>query len=112
MQTPRALFIVLTLFVASSASRAGEKWKPLWDGKTFDGWHVIGQGEWKIIDGAIRATHAKQEKEFGHIVVLVNGIPSAELKDDPGRREGRFAFQVHGGQDCEVWFKDVEIMVE
>ena len=34
---------------------------------------------------------------------------SAELKDDPGRREGRFALQVHGGQDCEVWFKDIEI---
>ena len=48
----------------------------------------------------------------GHIVVLVNGIKSAELKDDPGRREGRFALQVHAGQDCEVWFKDIEIMAE
>ena len=48
----------------------------------------------------------------GHIVVHVNGIKTAELKDDPGRREGKFAFQVHGGQDCEVWFKDVEIQAE
>jgi len=42
----------------------------------------------------------------------VNGIKSAEVKDDPGRREGRFALQVHGGMDCEVWFKDVEIKAE
>lgn len=48
----------------------------------------------------------------GHIVVHVNGIKSAELKGDPGRREGKFALQVHGGQDCEVWFKDIEIMAE
>ena len=48
----------------------------------------------------------------GHLVVHVNGIKSAELKDDPGRRAGRFALQVHGGQDCEVWFKDIEIMAE
>ena len=48
----------------------------------------------------------------GHIVVHANGIKTAELKDDPGRREGKFALQVHGGQDCEVWFKDIEITTE
>ena len=48
----------------------------------------------------------------GHIVVHVNGIKTAELKDDPGRREGKLALQVHGGQDCEVWFKDIEITTE
>jgi hypothetical protein len=48
----------------------------------------------------------------GHIVVTVNGKVSAELKDDPGRREGKFALQVHGGQDCDVWFKDIEMRVE
>ncbi len=48
----------------------------------------------------------------GHIVVHVNGIKTAELNDDPGRREGKFALQVHGGQDCEVWFKDIEITTE
>ncbi len=189
----------LVLAVACTSVRAAENWKPLWNGKTLDGWHVIGKGEWKIVDGAIRGMHAKEEKEFGHlvsdktyrdftvrlkykavkgnsglyfrieekgfsgvtgfqaeidpdkdagglyetngrawvsqpkpadvkrwykpgewnemtvsahgghVVVYVNGIKSAELKDDPGRREGKFALQVHGGQDCEVWFKDIEI---
>ena len=194
--------VLVSLAVGIVAANAAEKWKPLWDGKTFNGWHIIGKGEWKIIDGAIRGTHKKEEQEFshlvtdkvyrdftvrlkykavkgnsglyfrieekgysgvsgfqaeidaekdagglyetngrawvsqpkpedvkryfkpgqwnemtvsahgGHIVVHVNGIKSAELKDDPGRREGRFALQVHGGQDCEVWFKDIEIMAE
>jgi hypothetical protein len=45
----------------------------------------------------------------GHIVVRINGKISAELADDPGRREGRFALQLHGGKDVEVWFKDIEI---
>ena len=45
----------------------------------------------------------------GDIVVTVNGMTSAELKNDPGRPAGKFALQVHGGQDVEVWFKDIEI---
>jgi len=175
-------------------------WKPLWDGKTFSGWHVIGKGDWKIQDGAIHAIHSKEEKEFGHLVsdktfsdftarldykslrgnsgfyfridekgttgvagfqaeidatkdagglyetdgrawvsqpsaenvqkwfkpqawnsmtvsahgrwlaVDVNGSRSAELRDDPGRLEGHLALQLHGNQDCEVFFKNIEIL--
>ena len=48
----------------------------------------------------------------GHLVVTVNGHKSAEVKNDPGRAEGKFALQVHAGQDCDVWFKDIEIRVE
>jgi len=175
-------------------------WKPLWDGRTFDGWHTIGKGGWKIKDGVICATHPKEEKEFGHLVsdkpfsdftvrlaykavkgnsglyfrieekgatgvsgfqaeidatkdagglyetngrtwvrkpsaddvkrwfepqkwntmtvsahgrwiaVDVNGHRSAELRDDPGRLEGHFALQMHGRLDCELYFKDIEIL--
>lgn len=202
MKTPRALLTALALAVTCFPGLAAEQWAPLWDGRTLDGWHVIGKGEWKIIDGAIRGRHAKEEKEFGHlvsdrsfkdftvrlkykavtgnsglyfrieekgfsgvsgfqaeidptkdagglyetggrawvvqpkpeevrrwfkpgewnemtvsargghVVIHVNGIKSAELQDDPGRRAGRFALQVHGGQDCEVWFKDIELKLE
>lgn len=177
-------------------------WKPIWDGKTLSGWHVIGKGEWKIEDGVIHATNAKDEKEFGHLVtdatfadftvrlkyksikgnsglyfrieetgssgvsgfqaeidaekdagglyetngrawvsqpkpedvkkwfrpqdwntmtvtargkritVNVNGFQSSELLDDPGRQSGRLALQVHGGQDVEVFFKDIEMLVK
>ena len=47
----------------------------------------------------------------GHIVVHINGKKSAELLDDPGRKEGHLALQVHGEQDVDVWFKDIEINV-
>ena len=44
-----------------------------------------------------------------NISVSVNGRTSAELKNDPGRLSGRIALQLHGGQDGDVWFKDIEI---
>lgn len=47
----------------------------------------------------------------GRIVVHVNGYRTAELMDDPGRREGHLALQLHGGQDCEIEFKDLEWLV-
>jgi hypothetical protein len=45
------------------------------------------------------------------IVVHVNGLMSAELKKDEGRPEGHLALQLHGGQDVQVMFKDVEILL-
>ncbi|MBN1125755.1 MAG: DUF1080 domain-containing protein [Sedimentisphaerales bacterium] len=45
------------------------------------------------------------------IVVHVNGYKTAELKNDPGRLEGRLALQLHGNQDMEVQFRDVSILV-
>ena len=47
-----------------------------------------------------------------HVVVHVNGKKTAELTSDPGLLSGEFALQVHGGQDCDVWFKEVDIAEE
>jgi len=47
----------------------------------------------------------------GDIVVHVNGYKTAELKDDPGRKKGRLALQLHGGADMDVRFKEVSILV-
>ena len=46
------------------------------------------------------------------IVVEVNGTKTAELKDDPGRLEGHFALQLHGGQEMHVEFKDIELLTQ
>ncbi len=176
------------------------EWKPMWDGQTFNGAHIIGKGDWQIKDGVIHARHAKDEKEFSHLVtdeafsdftvrlkykavkgnsglyfrieetgasgvsgfqaeidaekdagglyetngrawvsqpapadvkkwfrpqdwntmtvtargkritVEVNGYQTAELRDDPGRTAGRFALQLHGGQDVEMLFKEIEML--
>jgi hypothetical protein len=45
------------------------------------------------------------------VTVSVNGHQTAELRDDPGRTEGSFALQLHGGQDVEAYFKDIEILL-
>lgn len=196
----KSRWIVLVLVLLTPLSlRAAESWRPLWDGKTLDGWHIIGRGDWKIEDGAIHGIHPASEEAYGHLVtdrsftdftirlkfkalkgnsglyfriveqgfsgvtgfqaeidatkdvgglyetngrawvsqptpeqvatwykpgewndmtvnargghieVYVNGKKSAELMDDPGRKEGHFALQVHGNEHVDVWFKDIEI---
>lgn len=195
----RFLIFLLAAVTALASSAYAGSWKPLWDGKTFGGWHVIGKGDWKIEDGAIVGRHTNGEKDFGHLVtdavfgdftvrlkyktvsgnsglyfrteekgfsgvsgfqaeidptkdagglyetngrswvvhptpeqvatwfkpgewnqmtvsargtkikVTVNGKVSAEIDDPKGRRQGRFALQVHGGQAGLVYFKDLEI---
>jgi hypothetical protein len=50
------------------------------------------------------------DADGGNVVVHVNGIKSAELKDDPGRPKGHFALQMHSGCVMHVLFKDIEIL--
>ena len=44
------------------------------------------------------------------IAVYVNGQKTAEVKDDPGREKGYIGVQLHGGQDMDIRFKDIEII--
>lgn len=44
------------------------------------------------------------------LVFHVNGIKTVDLKDDPGRLTGKLALQVHGNQDVEMWFKEIEVL--
>jgi hypothetical protein len=57
-------------------------------------------GEWNTM--TVRA-------EEGHVVVHVNGKKTAELSNDPGRKEGHIALQLHGGMDMHVQFRDIRI---
>lgn len=47
----------------------------------------------------------------GRVVVQINGVKTAELKNDPGRKKGRIGLQLHGGQDMHVDFKAIEVLV-
>jgi len=49
------------------------------------------------------------EARGGKVVVQVNGIQTAEIKNDPSRPEGHLALQMHSGCVMEVRFKDLEI---
>jgi len=44
------------------------------------------------------------------IVVHINGVKTAELKGDPGRKKGKIGLQLHGGQEMHVEFKDIEVL--
>ncbi len=207
MKCPQGAFAGLLLLFAAllhpNVLAAAEKkptWKPLMDGKTFAGWHKVGEGDWTVEDGTFvgRANKTRlygllvsdkqfkdftvrlkfkclsgdsgfyirtiikepdkahglqvqvgrpgsgtggiyesygrawldkptpeQEKKFakasdwnemtiaahhGDIVVHVNGVKTAELKDDPSRPEGHFALQMHAGNVMLVMFKEIEIL--
>lgn len=43
------------------------------------------------------------------ITVRINGKITSQLENDPGRTEGKIALQLHGGQDMDVEFKELEI---
>jgi len=43
------------------------------------------------------------------VSVYVNGVKTAELENDPSPTEGFFGFDLHGGMDMEVYFKDITI---
>lgn len=45
----------------------------------------------------------------GDVTVTVNGVKTAELKNDPGAKKGHFGLQLHGGQKMHVMFKDIEL---
>jgi hypothetical protein len=44
------------------------------------------------------------------VTVTVNGVKTAELKDDKGRTKGFFGLQLHGGQEMDVEFKSIELL--
>src|SRR5688572_26054852 len=64
MRGMAVLFALCAVFRAT----ATQEFKPLWDGKTLNGWHAIGNGGWKIEHGAIHGTHSKSENDYGHLI--------------------------------------------
>ena len=40
----------------------------------------------------------------------VNGVKTAELRDDPGRLEGHLGVQLHGGQDLRIEVRSIELL--
>jgi len=46
----------------------------------------------------------------GRHVIHVNGLKTAEFKNDPGRTAGRIALQLNGREDLEVFYKDIEML--
>jgi len=64
------LFGVLVCVSAAVSAAAGEApaWKPLFDGKTLDGWHKVGDGNWVVEEGAIVGKTQEAAKLYGLLV--------------------------------------------
>jgi hypothetical protein len=50
LQCARVFAVVVLGFAMSSR---GDEWKPLFDGKSLEGWNHFGEGKWVVEDGAI-----------------------------------------------------------
>ncbi len=61
------LLVVGVACAGCAATNKGAAWKPLMDGKTFNGWHPVGDGQWTVEDGAF-VGRANKEKLYGLLV--------------------------------------------
>ena len=56
------LSVAALFLVAASTLQAEEpKFRPLFDGKSLAGWHKIGGGEWKVVDGEIHGKNVASQ---------------------------------------------------
>lgn len=62
------LLLLAALLTDHPALGAGENLQPLWNGRDLDGWHIIGQGTWKIEEGVLHALHVNTDPQHGHLV--------------------------------------------
>jgi hypothetical protein len=64
------LFIILTVTtgLAFNLPPHFQKWQPLFDGKTFKGWHTLPGGTWKVEKGMIVGTSEKSDPRHGLLV--------------------------------------------
>lgn len=62
---------------------------------------------WKRADWNEMEVHAIG----GDVTVILNGTKTVELRNDPGLRKGYIALQLHGRQDMDVRYKEIEIAV-
>ena len=59
------------------------------------------KGDWNIMDVS---AYGKRT------TVHVNGAKTVELKNDPGRTKGKIGPQLHGGQDMDVEFSQIDLL--
>ena len=55
------IVIAVLMLALGSLVNAQEKWISLFDGKTLNGWTVIGDVKWSVVDGALSAEPALQK---------------------------------------------------
>ena len=67
-----ALVLCLAVVDRAGAQETPGEWKPLFDGKTLNGWHHFGEGKWVVEDGAIVGKTDKAAKLYS--LLLSDGV--------------------------------------
>jgi len=81
----RTLIFILISCISLSAQSA--RWEPLFNGKDLAGWHTLPGGKWEVVDGIIKGTSEKTEKNHGLLVtdkIYKNFILRAKFKVTKG----------------------------
>ena len=61
----RIIFLILIAVTACNQDGDSNHWKPLFDGKTLNGWHKVPGGKWTAENGVIIGTSPKEEERHG-----------------------------------------------
>ena len=64
----RYMCLLFGLLLVSCATAEKSDWKPLFDGKTLEGWEALPGGEWSVKDGSIFGSQEKTEKRHGMLI--------------------------------------------
>lgn len=100
------LLLSVALFAASVISTATadekrleiapkENWVSMFDGKTLDGWHQVGDGDWIVEDGAIVGKTDKAAKLYG-LLVSDKKFKNVKVRFKFKSIEGNSGFYVRG----------------
>ena len=90
-----ALATLLSLAPSSECAAQGDDgWRPLFDGKSLDGWKPLPGGTWEVVDGAIVGKSPKSESRHG---ILLSKEQFADFVV-------RARFRVHSG-DSGFYFR-------
>src|SRR6478735_6254820 len=76
----------------------GRAWVVQPDSASFKKWYKPNQ--WNTMTVIAKGSSIK---------VILNGYVTADLPNDPGRKSGHIALQLHGGMNMHVMFRDIEL---
>ncbi len=84
------------------------------DGKT-----IPGRG-WVVTNDELIAKVRNQNDQWNttctaaygdRLVQILNGFCTSDILDEASEKTGKLGLQMHGGTDCEMFFKDFEVML-
>jgi hypothetical protein len=98
---------------STKASGSSHGWQSLFDGKTLDGWHAIGEGNWTVENGVIVGRLNNGETNLGYLVLehpLADFMLRLQFKLTSG--DSGVYFRGHEGISGQFFGLQVEIPAE